>query len=165
MPDGYRGVGIQAGQGGSSSQRKSFTSLGGTMTYFRIFSSFYTSTWRDFAVVLVDHRIGFIDWGSTLLFLRNLVFLSQTYRASPASALASLDLCTNTFGAVIPLVPDGQFVNLGVGWGCTPLGSISILLVPIPFTLYKVRTSVSSAIRMLTKLSVSTVLPYVHGRS
>jgi hypothetical protein len=38
----------------------------------------------------------------------------------------------------MPLVSHGLFLNLGVDWGCTLLGCISILFIPIPFVLYKV---------------------------
>ena len=80
----------------------------------------------------------FFGWGSTLLFLGNLVYLSEAYGKYAASALASSDLCRTFVGGIMPLVSHGLFVNLGVDWGCTLLGCISVLFIPIPFVLYKV---------------------------
>jgi hypothetical protein len=80
----------------------------------------------------------FFGWGSTLLFLGNLIYLSEAYGKYAASALASSDLCRTLLGGIMPLVSHGLFVNLGVDWGCTLLGCISVLFIPIPFVLYKV---------------------------
>jgi DHA1 family multidrug resistance protein-like MFS transporter len=80
----------------------------------------------------------FFGWGSTLLFLGNLIYLSEAYGKYAASALASSDLCRTFLGAIMPLVSHGLFINLGVDRGCTLLGFISVLFVPIPFLLYKV---------------------------
>jgi hypothetical protein len=113
-------------------------------------------------VVLTDHGVNLFDWGSTL---GNLIYLSEAYGTFAASALASSILRRTKLGAVIPLVSHGESHNLGVGWRCSLLGSISILFIPIPFTLNQVSTSARGAIRMLIELSASMALPYVHGRS
>lgn len=47
----------------------------------------------------------------------------------------------SAFGASFPLFAHAMFRNLGVGWASSTLGFISILFIPIPFVLYKVRTS------------------------
>lgn len=47
------------------------------------------------------------------------------------------DFMRSAFGAGAPLFSHGLFVNLGVDWGCTLLGLISLLFIPLPFLLYK----------------------------
>lgn len=40
-------------------------------------------------------------------------------------------------GAGMPLVSHGLFVNLGIDWGNSLLGFLTVLFIPIPFVLYK----------------------------
>lgn len=80
----------------------------------------------------------FFGWGSTLLFISTLSYYPQAYGKWSASALASADFERQMFAAVMPLVSIPFFKNLGVDWACTLLGCISVILLPIPFMIYKV---------------------------
>lgn len=80
----------------------------------------------------------FFGWGSTLLFISTLSYFPQAYGKWSASALASADFERQMFAAVMPLVSIPFFNDLGVDWACTLLGCISVVLLPIPFVIYKV---------------------------
>jgi DHA1 family multidrug resistance protein-like MFS transporter len=88
-----------------------------------------------------------------LLFLGDLIYLSEAYGKCAASALADSDLCRTTLGAKMPLVSHGLFLNLGVDWGCTLLGCISLLFIPIPFALYKVSCRAKHALHETDEIS------------
>jgi DHA1 family multidrug resistance protein-like MFS transporter len=80
----------------------------------------------------------FFGWGSTLLFASTLSYLPQAYGKWSASALASSDFERQMVTAVMPLVSIPFFRNVGVDVACSILGGISVLLLPIPFLIYKV---------------------------
>ena len=61
----------------------------------------------------------------------------DTYLTYAASALAANSIFRCTAAAVFPLFTTQMFNNLGTQWGTTLLGSIAILLAPIPFFFYK----------------------------
>ncbi len=44
-------------------------------------------------------------------------------------------------GAGSPLYAHGLFVNLGIDWGSSLLGFLSVAFIPLPFLLYKVRVN------------------------
>jgi DHA1 family multidrug resistance protein-like MFS transporter len=98
--------------------------------------------------------------GTTLAFQGVLNYLTDAYVVYSASVLASNDFMRAAFGAGAPLfarryrprlrqwslltlfllfpsILDGLFVNLGIAWGDTLLGLISVLFIPLPFLLYK----------------------------
>ncbi|CAO1614400.1 unnamed protein product [Sympodiomycopsis kandeliae] len=73
-------------------------------------------------------------------------FLVDSYPTHAASVLASNDLFRSLMGAAFPLFSRQMFTNLQaingptafpVAWGCTLLGCISILFVPLPFIFHR----------------------------
>ncbi|GHJ86220.1 hypothetical protein NliqN6_2622 [Naganishia liquefaciens] len=80
---------------------------------------------------------GFFGVGTCLAFQGILNYLTDTYVVYAASVLAANDFSRSAFGTGAPLFSHGLFVNLGVDWGCSLLGFISILFIPLPFLLYK----------------------------
>lgn len=81
----------------------------------------------------------FFGWGAVLLFSSALSYYPQAYGSRSASALASANFERQMFAAVMPLVSIPFFRNLGVDWACTLLGCVSVVILPIPFMIYKVR--------------------------
>ena len=61
-----------------------------------------------------------------------LTYLPQAYPAYAASVLASNDFVRSMMGAGMPIVANPLFKNLGVDWGNTLLGCLTILFIPIP---------------------------------
>jgi len=77
-------------------------------------------------------------WGITCLFLGTMTYLIDTYQAmNAASAVAANGLLRYTFGAVFPLFTLPMYSKLGIAWAGSLLGFISLLLLPIPWVLYK----------------------------
>ncbi|KAF6232466.1 hypothetical protein HO173_009346 [Letharia columbiana] len=77
-------------------------------------------------------------WGNVCLFLGTTTYLIDTYKAQySASALAANGLLRYTFGAIFPLFTFQMYSRLGIAWAGSLLGFISILLLPIPWVLYK----------------------------
>lgn len=73
-------------------------------------------------------------------------FLADAYPQHVASAMASNDLFRSVMGAAFPLFARQMFNNLQakngpaafpVAWGCTLLGCISLLFVPLPMIFYR----------------------------
>lgn len=98
--------------------------------------------------------------GAFLLFNAILNYLPDAYPNYAASVLAGNDLFRSSFGTGFPLFGEyiwlsncedkvlicdfpasAMYADLGVAWASSTLGFISIAFIPIPFVLYKVRTS------------------------
>lgn len=78
------------------------------------------------------------------LFQSGLTYLTQIYPAHIASVLSGNDFARAALGGAMPLVGRAMFTNLQKGgptafpvaWGCTLMGCIALLMMPIPFLLY-----------------------------
>ncbi|GHJ87320.1 hypothetical protein NliqN6_3722 [Naganishia liquefaciens] len=75
--------------------------------------------------------------GATLLFSPIINYIQDAYPDTAASALAANDFFRSVFGAAMPIVASPLFKNLKVDWGCSLLGFISLVFIPIPIFLYK----------------------------
>ena len=70
--------------------------------------------------------------------LGTMTYLIDTYQAlNAASAVAANGLLRYTFGAVFPLFTLPMYSKLGIAWAGSLLGFISLLLLPIPWVLYR----------------------------
>jgi DHA1 family multidrug resistance protein-like MFS transporter len=74
--------------------------------------------------------------GAFLLFMAVLSYLGDTYPKYVASAYAGNDLVRSTFGAAFPLFATAMYTKLGIAWGSSLLGLLSVVFIPIPFALY-----------------------------
>ncbi|OCF39124.1 hypothetical protein I317_07065 [Kwoniella heveanensis CBS 569] len=70
--------------------------------------------------------------GATLIFNPFLTYLPYAYPKYAASALASNDFFRSMLGAGMPVVAHPMFAKLGIAWGNTLLGLLTVLLIPIP---------------------------------
>ncbi|ODQ50367.1 MFS general substrate transporter [Saitoella complicata NRRL Y-17804] len=79
----------------------------------------------------------FFSVGAFLLFQCVINYLGDAYPKYAASVYAGNDFFRAAFGAGFPLIATPLFANLGIGWGCSLLGFISVGMIPIPFVLYR----------------------------
>jgi DHA1 family multidrug resistance protein-like MFS transporter len=63
-------------------------------------------------------------------------YLSHAYPNYVAEVFASNDLVRSSFGAAFPLFANAMYSRLGIAWGSSLLGFLSIAFIPIPFVLY-----------------------------
>lgn len=79
----------------------------------------------------------FFGLGATWAFMPILTYLPNAYPAVAASVLASNDFFRSMLGGAMPLVANPLFKNLGVDWGNTLLGCLTVLFLPLPWLLIK----------------------------
>jgi len=88
----------------------------------------------------------FFAIGTFLLFNSVLNYLPDCYPAYVASVLAGNDFFRSIIGGAFPLFAHALFINLQkkngpaafpVGWGCTLLGCIGLIMVPLPSLFYR----------------------------
>ncbi|KAI9692813.1 MAG: hypothetical protein M1822_004807 [Bathelium mastoideum] len=79
----------------------------------------------------------FFSIGAFGLFMSVLSYLGDAYPAYVASVYAGNDLFRSGFAAAFPLFANAMYKRLGLGWGSSLLGFISIAFIPIPFALYR----------------------------
>ncbi|KAL3422614.1 major facilitator superfamily transporter [Phlyctema vagabunda] len=77
-------------------------------------------------------------WGNLSVFIGSAMYLVDTYQAlTGASALAANGLLRYLLGAVFPLFTLQMYRALSVHWATSLLGFISVLLMPIPWVIFK----------------------------
>ncbi|KAH7140366.1 major facilitator superfamily domain-containing protein [Dactylonectria estremocensis] len=91
----------------------------------------------------VTHWIGpviglaVIGVGNLLAFMPICVYLVDAFEMYAASALAANTIMRSIAGAVLPLCGLRMYDALGLGWGNSMLGFISVALIPIPFIIQR----------------------------
>ncbi|KAH7323934.1 major facilitator superfamily domain-containing protein [Rhexocercosporidium sp. MPI-PUGE-AT-0058] len=78
----------------------------------------------------------FMGFGFFTIFQAALNYLIDTFTKFAASAVAANTFLRSIFAAVFPLFVAPMFHNLGIPWGSSLLGFVSLCLVPIPFLFY-----------------------------
>jgi hypothetical protein len=72
-------------------------------------------------------------------------YLVDAFTLHAASALAANTLLRSIFGALLPLSGLSMYDELGLGWGNSLLGFLSLMMIPVPilFRIYgeKIRTN------------------------
>lgn len=63
-------------------------------------------------------------------------YLVDAYTVYAASVMAASAILRCLIGALLPLAGSSMFDTLGVGWGNSVLGFISLAFLPVPFILY-----------------------------
>jgi hypothetical protein len=64
------------------------------------------------------------------------MYLVDAYTVYSASVMAASTIFRCLFGALLPLAGSAMFDALGVGWGNSVLGFISLAFLPLPFIFY-----------------------------
>ncbi|KAI9147176.1 cycloheximide resistance protein [Paramyrothecium foliicola] len=78
----------------------------------------------------------FIGIGIVTAYTTSATYLVDAYTTYSASVMAASTLCRCVLGAVLPLAGGPMYDRLGVGWGNSVLGFISLAFLPLPLTLY-----------------------------
>ena len=74
-----------------------------------------------------------IGLGFVLIFIGLANYLVDAYRIYAASALGISSITRSGFGVVLPLATTKMYNTLGIHWGCSLLGFVSLLMCLIPF--------------------------------
>jgi DHA1 family multidrug resistance protein-like MFS transporter len=64
-------------------------------------------------------------------------YLGDAYPDHVASVYAGNDLFRSGFGAAFPLFANAMFSKLGLDWGNSLLGFVSLVFIPVIFYLWK----------------------------
>jgi MFS family permease len=78
-----------------------------------------------------------IGFGVLFCFLGVFNYLIDVYLANAASALAANTVCRSAAGFGFPLFATQMFEALNPRWASTLLGFVALVMVPVPFLLYK----------------------------
>ncbi|PKY01364.1 MFS general substrate transporter [Aspergillus campestris IBT 28561] len=87
---------------------------------------------------------GIFGFGVLLGFMPVQVYLVETYTIFAASAIASNTVVRSLLGAVLPLVSQRLYDDLGYGWGNSLLGFIAVAFIPAPVFLLKYGAAIRS---------------------
>ncbi|EFE30773.1 MFS transporter, putative [Trichophyton benhamiae CBS 112371] len=85
--------------------------------------------------------------GFFLIFVALINYLIDAYHEYAASAMAAASCCRSIFGAVLPLAAVPMFRQLGIAWGCSLLGFLSLLMSLIPFVFIRYGDKIRSRSR------------------
>ncbi|OAQ70951.2 bicyclomycin resistance protein [Pochonia chlamydosporia 170] len=77
-------------------------------------------------------------WGNLCVFVSSVQYMSDTYHGTViASAVSANGLARYGFAGAFPLFTIQMYQNLGIDWACSLLGFVALLLLPIPWVLFK----------------------------
>lgn len=78
----------------------------------------------------------FVGVGLIAAFMCIQTYLVDAFTVYAASAMAANTVLRSVFGAVLPLAGLKMYAVLGLGWGNSLLGFVSLAMVPIPFLFF-----------------------------
>ncbi|TGO13042.1 hypothetical protein BTUL_0078g00510 [Botrytis tulipae] len=112
------------------------------MTLFAILIpiSFFWYGWAaDKAVHWIVPIIALSPFGFGMLgiFFPIQMYLIDAFPVHSASAMAALTVSRSLVGALLPMAGPQLYSSLGLGWGNSLLGFIALLMVPMPYYLWK----------------------------
>ncbi|EWZ28243.1 major facilitator superfamily domain-containing protein [Fusarium oxysporum Fo47] len=83
--------------------------------------------------------IGLLPFGAGMMgiFAPVQIYLVDSFPQHAASALAAMTFLRCLFGSVLPLAGPSMYESLGLGWGNSLLGFVSIAMIPFPALIYK----------------------------
>jgi hypothetical protein len=83
--------------------------------------------------------LAFIPFGFGLLgiFLPCQTYMVDAFLSTSASAVAALVCLRSIFGAFLPLAGPPLYEALGLGWGNSLLGFLTLAMTPIPLVFFK----------------------------
>lgn len=64
------------------------------------------------------------------------MYLVDAYTVYAASVTAASTILRCLLGALLPLAGPTMYKDLGIGWGTSLLGFISVAFIPLPFIFY-----------------------------
>jgi len=118
-------------------QRLNGAMVGGPLLVVAIFWVGWTGAYKEVHWIVPQIGTVPLGMGIALIFISFINFIVDTYLMYSASALAANSILRSAAGAAFPLFTNQMFHNLGIQWGATLLGCISLLLAPLPFVFYR----------------------------
>lgn len=89
--------------------------------------------------------------GNIMVYSSGALYIMNSYGSlHGASALSANSLLRYAAGGALPLVTVPMFAAMGVGWACTLLGFVSVVLVPVPWVLYRYGRRIRARSRYIT---------------
>lgn len=79
---------------------------------------------------------GFVGFGMLATFMPIQTYMVDAFHIHAASAIAANTVLRSLVGAFLPLAGPKMYATLGLGWGNSLLGFISLAMLPIPFIFY-----------------------------
>ncbi|KAF1831015.1 MFS general substrate transporter [Decorospora gaudefroyi] len=111
--------------------------LGGPFVPLSLFWYGWTAEYQVHWIVPIIGT-GFIGIGIVFVTASGQLYMIDTFESeASASAMAAITLVRNGAGAFLPLAAPPLYDSLGLGWGNSVLGFISLTFVPIAFLFYK----------------------------
>ncbi|KAK2593450.1 hypothetical protein QQS21_008823 [Conoideocrella luteorostrata] len=90
-------------------------------------------SWASPAVAMIP-----FSWGNLCVFVSSMQYISDTYHGTViASATSANGLARYGFAGAFPLFTIQMYDKLGIDWACSLLGFVSLVLLPIPWVLFK----------------------------
>ena len=77
-----------------------------------------------------------IGFGFFCVFQSALTYLVDTFTRYSASALAANTFMRSMAAGAFPLFVNAMYGRLGVDWGTTVFGCISVVMIPVPFLFF-----------------------------
>ncbi|KAF7117689.1 hypothetical protein CNMCM5793_006812 [Aspergillus hiratsukae] len=115
--------------------------------FFYGWTAYYKTHW-----IVPIIGTGFFGLGMLFAFMPVQLYLVETYTIYAASAIASNTVLRSILGAVLPLAGQKMYQTLGLGWGNSLLGFISLVFIPVPFLLVRYGERIRSSPRFQIKL-------------
>ncbi|KAJ0126216.1 putative beta-glucosidase K, partial [Fusarium oxysporum f. sp. albedinis] len=95
-------------------------------------STYYKVHWMSTILSLIPFQAGVV--GAVIPMT---TYLVDSYPKYAASSVAALTVLRSIGGMMLPLAGPSMYRALGLGWGNSVLGFLSIGLIPVPWLLYK----------------------------
>jgi MFS family permease len=80
---------------------------------------------------------GILGMGQLFILMPIQTYLVDAFTVYAASATAAATVSRSLFGALLPLAGNPMYDSLGIGWGTSLLGFISVAFIPVPFSFWK----------------------------
>lgn len=132
-------------------QRLPLACLGGPLYVLALFWLGWSSSADIHWIVPMLAGVPF-GMGFFLIFVALINYLVDAYHQYAASAMAAASCCRSIFGAVLPLAAAPMFRKLGVAWGCSLLGFLSLLMTLIPFAFIRYGSLIRSRSKLRQQL-------------
>jgi len=71
--------------------------------------------------------------GFLLIFMGELNYIVDAYEVFAASAMGAASCSRSLFGVILPFAARPMYSRLGIGWACSVLGFLSLVMALIPF--------------------------------
>ncbi|KAI0844746.1 MFS general substrate transporter [Daldinia vernicosa] len=78
-----------------------------------------------------------LGFGVIGVFMPTQAYIIDAYPSYAASGIAAFTVLRSVIAAFLPLCGPALFGNLGVGWGSSVLGFVSVAMIPIPIIIFK----------------------------